>query len=365
MGREPSSRALREPHSTFEGPGRAGSKYDFVKVRVWLGEDQAHWYTLSRFLISRTLTVTQIPADKAVRIALAVKKDLVDRGRLEVSQEELESALTSALVIHGVGAHHLPRYRTVSAFFQRRAPLIVLLCGTACTGKSTIAQLLASRLNLPNVLQTDLLMEFFRGSEVVPAQPSVWHAEDEEALVSRFQAQSRQVRRGLSGDLHKCIEEGKSIIIEGCHLDPSLYLNEFGAAAVLEDAQICLASGRTSRADSSDSGSSHGPGRMQARSSFESLAAAARSSPSLLFIPVILWVDEKEHHLLMGGEAGVPGGTVGAPGIALQAAWLQRYLLRFQARGVPLHRVRPGAFQETVQALHSHVLDSIEAAGKE
>ncbi|KAL6778942.1 hypothetical protein ACKKBF_B19380 [Auxenochlorella protothecoides x Auxenochlorella symbiontica] len=203
MGPEPSSCALREPHSTFEGPGRAGSKYDFVKVRVWLGEDQAHWYTLSRFLISRTLTVTQIPADKAVRIALAVKKDLVDRGRLDVSQEELESALTSALAIHGVGAHHLPRYRTVSAFFQRRAPLIVLLCGTACTGKSTIAQLLASRLNLPNVLQTDLLMEFFRGSEVVPAQPSVWHAEDEEALVSRFQAQSRQVRRGLSGDLHK------------------------------------------------------------------------------------------------------------------------------------------------------------------
>lgn len=38
--------------------------------------------------------------------------------------------------------------------------------------------------------------------------------------------------------LCKCIEEGKSIIIEGCHLDPSLYLNEFGAAAVLEDAQV-------------------------------------------------------------------------------------------------------------------------------
>lgn len=43
----------------------AGSRYDFVKVKVWLGDEQAHWYTLSRFLLSRTLTAMQIPDDKA------------------------------------------------------------------------------------------------------------------------------------------------------------------------------------------------------------------------------------------------------------------------------------------------------------
>ena len=32
-----------------------------LQVKVWLGETQAHYYILSRFLISRMLTVTKIP----------------------------------------------------------------------------------------------------------------------------------------------------------------------------------------------------------------------------------------------------------------------------------------------------------------
>ena len=51
-------------HSAPPMTGLAGSKYDFVKVRVWLGPNRAHWYTLSRFLISRTLTASRIPQDK-------------------------------------------------------------------------------------------------------------------------------------------------------------------------------------------------------------------------------------------------------------------------------------------------------------
>ncbi|PSR93330.1 Cyclin-F like [Actinidia chinensis var. chinensis] len=35
----------------------ASSKYDFVKVKVWLGDNADHYYVLSRFLLSRMLTV--------------------------------------------------------------------------------------------------------------------------------------------------------------------------------------------------------------------------------------------------------------------------------------------------------------------
>lgn len=41
------------------------------------------WY---RFLISRMLTVTKVPHHKAIKIALAVKKHLVDNDRLDITQ---------------------------------------------------------------------------------------------------------------------------------------------------------------------------------------------------------------------------------------------------------------------------------------
>lgn len=41
-------------------------------------------------------------------------------------------------------------------FHHQRVPLVILVCGTACVGKSTIATQLAQRLNLPNVLQASL-----------------------------------------------------------------------------------------------------------------------------------------------------------------------------------------------------------------
>ena len=34
------------------------------QVKVWVGENLAHYYVLSRFLISRMLTVTKVPQMK-------------------------------------------------------------------------------------------------------------------------------------------------------------------------------------------------------------------------------------------------------------------------------------------------------------
>ena len=45
-------------------PGIKGSKYDYVKIKVWVGSELEHYYILSRFLIARTLTVTKVPQEK-------------------------------------------------------------------------------------------------------------------------------------------------------------------------------------------------------------------------------------------------------------------------------------------------------------
>ncbi|KAK9909774.1 hypothetical protein WJX75_007283 [Coccomyxa subellipsoidea] len=224
----------------------SASKYDFVKVKVWVGENLAHYYVLSRFLISRMLTVTKIPQMKAVKIALEVKKHLVDNDFMDISQEHFEAILFNVMRARGFEDDYVERYKMVTKFFQQRRPLIVLICGVPCTGKSTLAQQLASRLNMPNVLQTDAIYELMRMSEDGPLQPTpLWDREDLSpgGLVREFLRECRIVRKGLDGSLFKCISDGKSIIMEGMHLDPSLYLYEFARSGQAHLRNSCFRSG--------------------------------------------------------------------------------------------------------------------------
>lgn len=39
------------------------SKYDYIKIKIWLGADKVHYYILSRYILSRTLTCAKIPQD--------------------------------------------------------------------------------------------------------------------------------------------------------------------------------------------------------------------------------------------------------------------------------------------------------------
>ncbi|KAI8540265.1 hypothetical protein RHMOL_Rhmol09G0249500 [Rhododendron molle] len=228
---------------------KASSKYDFVKVKVWLGDNADHYYVLSRFLLSRMLTVTKIPNHVAIKIALELKKLLIDNSLLDVSQSDLEVNLfkvitkfeAQAFIIcfmaleevpqlmerRGYGEEYINRYKMMTRFHHQRVPLVILVCGTACVGKSTIATQLAQRLNLPNVLQTDMVYELLRTATDAPlASSPVWARDfsSSEELITEFCRECRVVRKGLAGDLKKAMKDGKPIIIEGIHLDPSIYL---------------------------------------------------------------------------------------------------------------------------------------------
>jgi hypothetical protein len=180
------------PDAAMDGrpPGRvrhSSSQYDFVKLRVWLGEgEDRHATVLSRFLLCRTLTAAKVPLAVAVKVALEVKKTLVDSDQLDVTQAQLEAVLFRVMRKRAYGDDVASRYRMLAAFHVKRAPLIVLVCGSVCTGKSTIAAALsqacarflcsralsscleqppeplepvAQRLNLPNMLQTEVVYE--------------------------------------------------------------------------------------------------------------------------------------------------------------------------------------------------------------
>lgn len=90
----------------------SSSKYDFVKVRVHLSEQ--HYYVLSRFLLCRMLTAAKIDYNHALRIALDLKKRLVDKEQLDVSQEALQSELFELMKKHGYGTEHVRWYKTMA-----------------------------------------------------------------------------------------------------------------------------------------------------------------------------------------------------------------------------------------------------------
>ncbi|KAI9317529.1 hypothetical protein BX666DRAFT_2026807 [Dichotomocladium elegans] len=198
------TRQIRSPQKS------SSSKYDFVKVRVHLND---HYYVLSRFLLSRMLTASRIDYGHALRIALDLKKRLVDKGELDVSQEALQHELFRLLKEHGYDSEHVQWYRTLESFHHQRIPLVVLIAGTGCTGKSTIATGLSERLNLSSVLNTEVIYDLTHTIIDGKLPPRLWTTGgDFKATVVK---ESHLVCKGLNADLCKTIEEGKSIIIEG------------------------------------------------------------------------------------------------------------------------------------------------------
>eukprot|EP01133_Synstelium_polycarpum_P013830 gene13830-16307_t len=195
------------------------SKYDFVKVKVRL-ED--HYYVLSRFLISRVLNVTKVDAADSVKISLELKKRLVDQGRLSLTQAELEIELFTLLQAYGYGNEYIERYRMTTQFHHQRVPLIILISGPKCIGKSWLATQLAERLNMSTVLQTTLVQdlmhaiikEFNPNSASanifgMPSDPPIVfkrHNSGEE-LIAEFKKECTMIRHGVDTDIEKCFDE--------------------------------------------------------------------------------------------------------------------------------------------------------------
>ncbi|CCI10275.1 hypothetical protein ABG067_004626 [Albugo candida] len=209
---------------------RNQSKYDFVKVRVWV-ED--HVYVLSRYLVCRALVSTKINAKDAVQISLDLKRTLVDLELRDIMQEEFEDFLYKTMIVFGYGEAHIARYRMMTTFHRTRVPLLIIMAGTACISKSTLATKLADRLNLSSVLQTDLIFELmcnFSGrSQTLYTDTKFPHSD---AMLEEYTKDCEIVRKGVQSDIDKCLKEGKSLIIEGFHIDPRLYHQEIQTQAM-------------------------------------------------------------------------------------------------------------------------------------
>ncbi|KAK4363455.1 hypothetical protein RND71_018696 [Anisodus tanguticus] len=396
----------------------ASSKYDFVKVKVWLGDNADHYYVLSRFLLSRMLTVTKIPNHVAIKIALELKKLLVDNSLLDVSQSDLEANLFKLMERRGFGEEYINRYKMITRFHHMRVPLVILVCGTACVGKSTIATQIAQRLNLPNVLQTAMVYELLRTSTDAPlASSPVWARDfsSSEELITEFCRECRIVRKGLAGDLKKAMKDGKPIIIEGIHLDPSIYLmdeenklppaspaNQAGPKSpkVEEQNELQQKSNSNvrynSQSDCKDSCSedmNSEPGESselnKLRAALKSLDVAheisentgekvkdsgadqnpshrsEKSGAQPIIVPIVLRMADFDHKALLEEWVATHISSEKFPTqdrdkLISNLKTIQDYLCSFTSQGLTVVNISATTFPQTLDWLHNHLLQCIE-----
>ncbi|KAH9647760.1 P-loop containing nucleoside triphosphate hydrolases superfamily protein [Citrus sinensis] len=347
------------------------SKYDFVKVKVWLGDNADHYYVFSRFLLSRMLTVTKIPNHVAIKIALELKKLLVDNSLLDVSQSDLEANLFKLMERRGYGEEYISRYRMMTS-----APL---------------------------------------------SSSPVWarNFSSSEELVTEFVRECRIVRKGLAGDLKKAMKDGKPIIIEGIHLDPSIYLMDDDSKAPAtttektnsesvpsddnpvtqvesNSASVCVSdweNGNNSPEQPGTGGKISSEQVNKIADSLESIALAGTSSenkgetpkdpgvdrntsvkkeksgPDPIIIPIVLKMADFDHKALL--EEWILTHTFGdkclvqnKDELVSKLKTIQNYLCSFKSQGVTVVNVSATTFPQTLDWLHGYLLQCIEKGMK-
>lgn len=101
---------------------------------------------------------------------------------------------------------------------------VILIGGTAGTGKSTLARELSSRLGLDHRLGTGFIREVAKAFNSPESVPELYSFTFRSARpVENLIAQARLLKPAIDACIARALNEGTSLVIEGNHLIPELY----------------------------------------------------------------------------------------------------------------------------------------------
>lgn len=187
----------------------------------------------SKGVLAQSLLATAVSPDEAFSVARELEHELLRRDRVSIERGELRAWVEAALRRH-LGDRAADRYRTWREFLEGDKPLILLLVGAAGVGKTSLAQEVAHRLEIPRVTSTDAIRQVMRimlSHELVPAihasSYDAWKATPglettDDPVVEAFRAQAATVSVGVKAMIDRAVDENTSMILEGVSILPGL-----------------------------------------------------------------------------------------------------------------------------------------------
>ena len=194
----------------------------------------------SRLEYQHCLENIGLTGEEAMDVVATVYKHLVDR-RLEMITSRRLGKLTYRYLRQSrdLGPAVAHRWLVWRDFVNSGRPLIYLIGGTAGCGKSTVATLLANRLDIVRTQSTDMLREVMRimmpeqlipvlhassftAWTALPGQPEAINGEvSETLLVNGYRSQADLLTVAIEAVIQRALRERVSLILEGVHIHPA------------------------------------------------------------------------------------------------------------------------------------------------
>jgi len=219
-------------------------------ISITVGDDRGPSQPFSKVLLCQSLESCALSREDSHSIAATIEQQLIKDRIRQLSTTELARRTYEHLRInHSEAMAH--RYLIWRAFLDSGKPLIVLIGGTAGSGKSTIASELAHRLNILRTQSTDMLREVVRlmipkrllptlhissfcAGDVLPFRDSIPEA-NQSPVEAGYVTQVDHVGVALDGAIQRALRERLSLIVEGVHVIPSQqahYVNNADALVI-------------------------------------------------------------------------------------------------------------------------------------
>ena len=177
--------------------------------------------------------------EDATEIVTTVHQHLVDR-RIETMTSRRLGELTYRYLrqSHKLGSAVAHRWLVWRDFVNSGRPLIFLFGGTAGCGKSTIATMLASRLDIVRTQSTDMLREVMRimtpkqlipvlhtssftAWTALPGAPESIQDVPETLLINGYRSQADLLAVAIEAVVQRALRDRVSLILEGVHIHPA------------------------------------------------------------------------------------------------------------------------------------------------